>query len=164
MRRHVLNNQNTETKTVTWTTTFWKHPQRATLVSCDRLRIVTLIKNHYVWYSCIVCWLHCLGYRSLHNVYFRMDRYGECVFWNWMPKHRKRLDKLSGGLPSILFDWRLAFSTNFARIHVSEQASVQLSTGSMKATMYASWGLVLSLLFLQLSCCLSGRPTMSLLP
>ena len=58
--------------------------------------------------------------------------------------------------------WNL-FYFFLPRTLVRKKAAVQLSTGSMKATMSASWGLVLSLFFLQGIRCPSGRPIIKLL-
>ena len=63
----------------------------------------------------------------------------------------------------VPFQNAFQFWVRISRHPVRKQRTVQLSTGSMKAIMCASWGLVLSLLFLQRIDCPSGRPSTSLL-
>ena len=63
----------------------------------------------------------------------------------------------------VPFQNAFQFWVRISRHPVRKQRTVQLSTGSMKAIMCASWGLVLSLLFLQGIDCPSGRPSTSLL-
>ena len=112
----------------------------------------------------IDCSSHLFGYQILNTLFIRMDRDKERVFWTWMPKHRKWINKLIGGLPSNLVHGKLFLFIHFARIHVRRKRAAQLWTGSMRPTMCASWELVLSLLFLQSTRCQTGRPSLSLIP
>ena len=66
---------------------------------------------------------HFIGYQM---VFLRMDRHRERVLRTRLPKHRKRINNISGGLPSNLVHGKLILFIHFARIHVRRKTAAQL--------------------------------------